>query len=415
MKIYLVGGAVRDRLLGLDNVDRDWVVVGATQQQMEARGFRAVGRDFPVFLHPETGEEYALARTERKTAPGYRGFVVNADPSVSLEEDLQRRDLSINALAEDEQGRIIDPYGGLDDLRRGILRHVSPAFVEDPLRVLRVARFAARYADRGFAIAPETHALMQEIADSGELDHLVAERVWQEIASALSERRPAVFFRVLRDCGALTAILPEVDRLFGVPQPEQWHPEIDTGEHSLQSLEQAALLSEEIDVRFASLVHDVGKGLTPPEQWPRHIGHEQAGVPLVRALCERLRTPRAVRELAEISASHHTHCHRIQSLRPATLLRLLETLDAFRRPQRLEKFALVCEADARGRTGLEQQAYPQADFLRGACAAAGQVDTAEIARNTSKQGGPNGDRIRQAIETARRKALTNWIQEQQSA
>ena len=412
MKTYLVGGAVRDRLLGLDNVDRDWVVVGATQAQMEAAGFRAVGRDFPVFLHPETGEEYALARTERKTAPGYRGFAVNADPSVTLEEDLQRRDLTINAMAEDADGQVIDPYGGLDDLEQGLLRHVSPAFVEDPLRVLRVARFAARYADRGFRVAPETLALMREISDSGELDHLVPERCWQELQSALGEQRPSVFFRVLRDCNALAAILPEVDRLFGVPQPEQWHPEIDTGEHALQCVDQAARLSPDIDVRFAALVHDIGKGLTDPQEWPRHIAHEKRSADLVPELCQRLRTPRSTRELAQVSAMYHTQCHQVQSLRAATLLRLLEQVDAFRRPQRLEDFILVCEADARGRTGLEERAYPQADYLRGAFAAANAVDSAEVARSVQERGRADGDQIRQAIESARRRALKQWQQEQ---
>jgi len=374
MNIHLVGGAVRDALLGLPTADRDWVVTGATPAQMQDLGYRPVGKDFPVFLHPQSKEEYALARTERKSGHGYKGFVFNADPSVTLEEDLQRRDLTINAIAQDAQGRIIDPWGGVRDLQARVLRHVSPAFAEDPLRVLRVARFAARFAPLGFRVAPETLALMQQLGASGELAHLVAERVWQEMEKALREVAPAAFFRVLRDCGALQRILPEVDALFGVPQPAQHHPEIDTGVHVLMCLEQAARLSTDPVVRFATLVHDVGKGTTPPRFWPSHHGHEERGVALIAGLCERLRVPARFAALARLVSQYHTHCHRAMQLRPDTVLKLLEALDAFRRPLQLEQFLLACEADARGRTGFEERPYPQADRLRRAFAAASALD-----------------------------------------
>ncbi len=375
MKVYKVGGAIRDRLLGLPVKDCDWVVVGATPEQMESLGYTLVGRDFPVFLHPETHEEYALARTERKVGAGYRGFTVNASPEVSLEEDLARRDLTINAMAEDAQGHIIDPFNGQEDLRQGILRHVSPAFSEDPVRILRVARFAARF---DFRIAPETRELMRQMVASGEVDALVPERVWTELERALGEPRPDRFISVLRECGALAVLFPEIDRLYGIPQPAHYHPEIDTGEHVLRVLRIAAQLSPDTRVRFAALVHDLGKGATPKAYWPHHRGHEERGVKLVRALCERLRIPNDYRELAVQVSRHHLHCHRAFELRATTVLRILQELDAFRRPGRFAQFLLVCEADARGRKGLETQAYPQAKYLRQALHAAAAVDTQAI-------------------------------------
>ncbi len=375
MKVYKVGGAIRDRLLGLPVKDCDWVVVGATPEQMEALGYTLIGRDFPVFLHPETHEEYALARTEHKIAAGYRGFSINASPEVSLEQDLARRDLTINAMAEDEQGRIIDPFNGQEDLRRGILRHVSPAFSEDPVRILRTARFAARF---DFRIAPETLKLMQHMVAEGEVDALVPERVWAELERALAGPRPDRFIAVLRECGALVVLFPEIERLFGIPQPARYHPEIDTGDHVMRVLRIAVELCQDTHVRFAALVHDLGKGTTPRQQWPHHRGHEQRGVKLVRGLCERLRIPNEYRQLAERVTRHHLHCHRALELRAETLLGILRALDAFRRPQQFEQFLLACEADARGRKGLEAQAYPQAGYLRRALAAAQAVGTREI-------------------------------------
>jgi tRNA nucleotidyltransferase (CCA-adding enzyme) len=398
MQIYLVGGAVRDRLLGLPVQDRDWVVVGATPEQMTAQGFRMVGADFPVFLHPQTKEEYALARTERKSGRGYKGFTVYAGPDVTLEDDLRRRDLTINAMAEDADGRVIDPFGGATDLRQGILRHVSGAFVEDPLRVLRVARFAARF---GYAVAHETLALMREIVAAGELEQLVAERVWAELERALGERTPRRFFEVLRECGALARVLPELDALFGVPQPPEHHPEIDTGVHTLLVLEQAARLSGDARVRFAALTHDLGKGATPPAEWPKHHGHEERSVALVRALCQRLRAPNEYRNLALAVARYHGLCHRVAELRDATLFETLEALDAFRRPERVEAFVLACEADFRGRPGHETRPYPQAEAFRRAHAAARAVNTAAVA--AGKTGPAAGEAIRQArIEAIRR-------------
>lgn len=364
MQTWLVGGAVRDSLLGLSPKERDWLVVGATPEQMLASGFRPVGKDFPVFLHPETGEEYALARTERKTAPGYHGFVFHADPGVSLEEDLLRRDLTINAMAQDEQGNIIDPYHGRSDLEQKLLRHVSPAFCEDPVRILRVARFAARYHHLGFRIADETFQLMQQMVHDGEVDALVPERVWQECDRALGEADPQVFFAVLRECGALAVIFPEIDALFGVPQSPQHHPEIDTGIHILMVLKQCALLTGDRQARFAALCHDLGKALTPPEQWPRHIGHEQKTRQPLSRLCARLGVPNEYRDLALHVAAYHTHCHRALELRASTIIELFGKLDLFRRPLRLEPFLQACEADARGRTGFEQREYPQAGLLR---------------------------------------------------
>ncbi|KAA0646420.1 fused tRNA nucleotidyltransferase/2',3'-cyclic phosphodiesterase/2' nucleotidase/phosphatase Cca, partial [Escherichia coli] len=353
MKIYLVGGAVRDALLGLPVKDRDWVVVGSTPQEMLDAGYQQVGRDFPVFLHPQTHEEYALARTERKSGSGYTGFTCYAAPDVTLEDDLKRRDLTINALAQDDNGEIIDPYNGLGDLQNRLLRHVSPAFGEDPLRVLRVARFAARYAHLGFRIADETLALMREMTHAGELEHLTPERVWKETESALTTRNPQVFFQVLRDCGALRVLFPEIDALFDVPAPAKWHPEIDTGIHTLMTLSMAAMLSPQVDVRFATLCHDLGKGLTPPELWPRHHGHGPAGVKLVEQLCQRLRVPNEIRDLARLVAEFHDLIHTFPMLNPKTIVKLFDSIDAWRKPQRVEQLALTSEADVRGRTGFE--------------------------------------------------------------
>ncbi|MGH6612533.1 MAG: multifunctional CCA addition/repair protein, partial [Burkholderiaceae bacterium] len=381
MKIYLVGGAVRDELLGLPAHERDWVVVGATPEQLTARGFKPVGKDFPVFLHPSSAEEHALARTERKTAPGYRGFETLFSPDVTLEQDLERRDLTINAIAKDpESGEIVDPFGGRRDLQERWLRHVAPAFVEDPVRVLRTARFAARFAPLGFRVAPETTALMREIAARGELDALVPERVWQETQRALETPAPQRFFEVLRESNALEVVFPEIHALFGVPQPERWHPEIDAGIHTLMVLEQAVRLSEDPLVRFAALTHDLGKGTTPAHEWPRHIAHEQRGVGLIEKMCARLRIPTAYRELAALVSRYHLNAHRVEELRHSTLLDLLEHLDAFRRPARFEQFVLACEADARGRKGLENRTYGQADHLRRARELAANVSLDAAAR-----------------------------------
>jgi tRNA nucleotidyltransferase (CCA-adding enzyme) len=371
MKIYLVGGAVRDRLLGRPVSERDYVVVGATPDELVAQGFRPVGKDFPVFLHPRTGEQYALARTERKTGPGYYGFATRFSPDVTLEEDLVRRDLTVNAMAEDEHGGIVDPHGGRRDLEARMLRHVSDAFVEDPLRVLRVARFATRFAPLGFTVAPETLDLMRRIVASGELASLVPERTWVETERALGEANPVVYFEVLRACGALDAVFPEIAALFGVPQPAKWHPEIDTGVHALQVLDVAAELATDTTVRFAALVHDVGKGLTPADQWPRHIGHEEAGARLIERMCARLKVPNEHRELAVLVARHHALVHRAAELRPGTVLDLLEATDAFRRPERFDRMLVACEADARGRgPELRSAPYPQAALLRRLRAAA---------------------------------------------
>ncbi len=365
-KTYLVGGAVRDALLGYPVMERDWVVVGARPQDLIEQGYKQVGKDFPVFLHPETGDEYALARTERKQGHGYTGFAVNCSPQVTLEEDLLRRDLTINAMAQDSDGNIIDPYGGKRDIQAKLLRHVSEAFVEDPLRVLRTARFAARYAHLGFKVAPETVAVMAEIVGQGELAHLPAERIWLELDRALGERNPEVFIEVLRECGALAALLPELEALFGVPQTEKHHPEIDSGVHTLMALQQAVKLSKARDVRFAVLLHDLGKGTTPESEWPRHIAHEKRGVKLVQRVCKRLKAPNQYRDLALKACEFHLHAHRAMELRGKTLLKLLKATDALRRPEVFEAFLLTCEADARGRLGLEDRPYPQGDYLRSA-------------------------------------------------
>ncbi len=380
MRVYLVGGAVRDRLLGLPVRERDWVVVGATPEELVRLGYEPVGREFPVFLHPTTHEEYALAREERKVGPGYRGFVTQFAPTVTLEEDLRRRDLTINAMAEDESGTLIDPYGGRADLEARLLRHVSAAFVEDPVRILRVARFAARFAPLGFRIAEETLALMRRLTDSGEVRTLVPERVWQETERALAGACPEVFFDVLRACGALAVVYPEIDALFGVPQPPRWHPEIDTGVHVMLALKHAAGQGASVAVRFAVLTHDLGKAQTPRSEWPSHHGHEEFGVPLIDALCDRLKVPNTYRELAALAARYHTLVHRALELRPATVLGLLESCDALRRPERFTELLRACEADARGRTGREQAPYPQAEYLTRAVAAAAGVTLTESER-----------------------------------
>ncbi len=373
MQVYLVGGAVRDALLGLAVKERDWVVVGGTREEMLRLKYQEVGRDFPVFLHPDTHEEYALARLERKVGPGYRGFTVQFGPEVTLEEDLARRDLTINAIAQSADGSLIDPYGGKRDLDARILRHVSPAFAEDPVRVLRLARFAARFAPLGFKAAPETLELMRDMVKRGEVDALVPERVWQETEKALREMKAGEFFRVLRECGALRSIYPEIDALFGVPQPAQWHPEIDTGVHTMMVLDQAATLSAEPKVRFAALVHDLGKGTTPRAQWPSHRGHEERSVSLIEALADRLRLPGEYRDLCIIVARYHGIVHRAFELRPNTILEFMERADAFRRAERFAQALLACEADSRGRAGLENAPYPQRGYLLAARDAAAAI------------------------------------------
>lgn len=372
MNIFLVGGAVRDQLLGRPVTERDWVVVGSTVEEMLQLGYKPVGKDFPVFLHPITHEEYALARTERKTGRGYTQFICYAEKDVTLEQDLSRRDLTINAMAQTADGEIIDPFGGQADLRTKTLRHVSSAFVEDPVRILRAARFSARYA---FDIAPETMSLMQTLVRAGEIQALVVERVWQEFQRALTEPFPHRFLSVLRQSGALAILFPELDALFGVPNPPKWHPEIDSGIHTLMVLEQAALLSPDPLVRFAALLHDVGKAKTPMQKWPSHPGHEKAGLPLIKALCQRYRVPRDYEALALLTAEYHAHCHKIRELTPATILKTLEKLDAFRRPERFRQFLLCCEADSRGRTGLEKLPYPQSAYFDALYQAAAAVST----------------------------------------
>ncbi len=379
IQAYLVGGAVRDRLLGRPHGDRDWVVVGATPARMIARGFKPVGRDFPVFLHPTTHEEYALARTERKSARGYRGFVVDADPAVTLDEDLARRDFTINAIAQDSEGALIDPFNGVRDLEARVLRHVSPAFVEDPVRVLRAARFIARLAPLGFVVAAETMDLMRAMVVDGEIDHLVPERVWQELARALAEPQPSAFLATLRDAGALVRILPEVDALYGVPQRAEFHPEIDTGIHQQMVSDMAARLAPgDALVGFAALTHDLGKALTPKDVLPKHIGHEHAGLAPLDALCERLKVPAAQRELATIACREHLNVHRIDALRDETVHDLIARCDGFRKPERIDQLATVCEADKRGRLGMQDSAYPQAALLRALHRAALAVHAREL-------------------------------------
>ena len=408
MQVYLVGGAVRDELLGIPHRERDWCVVGAHPAELEAQGYQRVGRDFPVFLHPQSKEEYALARTERKTAPGYHGFDVDCSPEVSIEEDLERRDLTINAIARDADDNLIDPYGGVRDVEDRVLRHVSDAFAEDPVRILRVARFAARFHHLGFRIAGETMSLMRCMVADGEVDALVADRVWKETERALAGNNARVFFEVLRNCGALRVLFPEVDALFGVPQPERWHPEVDTGLHTMMVLDQAEALSDDLEVRFAALTHDLGKGNTAKNKLPSHPGHEIRGCKLIRAMSERLPIPKACRDLGLIVAEFHTHCHRALELRPKTVLKVLERTDAFRRQGRFEQFLVACEADARGRAGLENRRYEQAGFFRGAYAAAAAVDAAAIARETEDR------KIPAKIRRARKRAVAEFIRQYKS-
>lgn len=400
MNVYLVGGAVRDQLLGLEIQERDWVVTGATPAQMSEAGYRPVGKDFPVFLHPDSKEEYALARTERKSGHGYAGFKFFTSPDTTLEQDLERRDLTINAIAKAGDGTLIDPFKGQQDLQHRLLRHVSDAFVEDPLRVLRVARFAARFAALGFRVATETLELMRQIAASGELDYLVAERVWQETSKALATNRPEVYFQVLRDCNALASIMPELDRLFGVVQPAQHHPEIDTGIHTLMVLQQAALLSNQTRVRFAALVHDLGKGITPIEQLPQHIAHEHRGIGIIKDLCQRLRVPNDHRDLGLLCCHHHGQVHRILEARDSTVLKLLTATDAIRRPERFAELLQCCEADSRGRSGFEERPYPQAGFLLAALAAANSVDHRALISQ-----GLNGKQLGERIANKRIEAI----------
>ena len=412
MQIYMVGGAVRDRLLGREVSDRDWVVVGATPEQMVAQGYLPVGRDFPVFLHPKTREEYALARTERKSGRGYRGFVVQSSPDVTLEEDLSRRDLTINSIASstDESGatRLFDPYHGEKDLRARVLRHVTDAFREDPVRILRVARFAARFTD--FTVAPETMQLMREMVQHGEVNHLVPERVWQELARGLMEEKPSRMFEVLRDCGALQVLLPEVARLWGVPQRADYHPEVDTGVHLMMVLDMAARLQAPLTVRFACLAHDLGKGTTPARVLPRHIGHEERSARLLRTLAERLRVPVDCRETADVVAREHGNIHRSSALSAAALVRLLERCDAIRKPERFAEILLACECDARGRLGFEEAAYPQRQRLAAALQAVQAVVTRDIAARAAAQG-ITGPQVGKLIHQARVDAVAHWLRE----
>jgi tRNA nucleotidyltransferase (CCA-adding enzyme) len=412
MRLYVVGGAVRDRLLGLPPSDRDWVAVGATPEQMLAAGYRPVGRDFPVFLHPVTREEVALARTERKSGRGYHGFVFHAAPDVTLEDDLRRRDLTINAMAEDQRGAVIDPFGGRRDLAARVLRHVSPAFAEDPVRLLRLARFAARFHD--FAVAPETMALLRRLVDDGEVDALVPERVWQELARGLMEARPRRMFEVLRECGALARLLPEVDRLWGVPQRPEHHPEVDTGEHLMLVLDQCARLQAPLAVRWACVAHDLGKGLTPPAQWPRHIGHEAQSARLARDIATRLKLPADCRELADVVAREHGHVHASAGFGPAALLRLLERCDALRRPERFASVLLACECDARGRAGLDGRDYPQRRRLEQALAAALAVDAGAVAAEAAATG-VAGPALGAAVHAARARAIEGALAADEAA
>jgi tRNA nucleotidyltransferase (CCA-adding enzyme) len=403
MKVYLVGGAVRDEQLGLPVTERDWCVVGATPEELKGLGYRQVGKDFPVFLHPDTGEEYALARTERKTGPGYHGFEFRTSPDVTIEDDLARRDITINAMARAGDGSLVDPFDGRTDLEAKLLRHVSDAFSEDPVRVLRVAKFAARFADRGFTVADETRALMSDMVDSGEVDKLVPHRVWKETEAALAGPDPRIFFEVLRDCGALAVVFPEIDALFGVPQPPKWHPEVDCGLHALMVVEQATALSPEVDVRFAALVHDLGKANTPRSKLPSHPGHEKRSVRLISSMANRLPIPTGCRELALLVAEFHGHSHKAFELRASTILKMLERVDAFRRPERFRKFLLACEADARGRTGFEERPYPQAAWLDGAFKAAAKVSAREFARE-----GLEGAQIGEALRRKRLQAISAY-------
>ena len=404
MKIYTVGGSVRDELLGLPGQDRDYVVVGATPEEMIAAAYQPVGADFPVFLHPDTYEEYALARTERKTAPGYKGFVFHTSSEVTLEEDLRRRDLTINAIAKDADGNLIDPYGGVDDMQRGVLRHVSESFAEDPVRVLRVARFAARFANRGFVVAPETLMLMRKIVDAGEVDHLVPERVWQEVSKGLMEDTPSKMFAVLRECGALARLLPEVDRLWGVPQPAKSHPEIDTGIHVMMVVDYAAMKKFSLPIRFAALCHDLGKGTTPQHHWPRHPNHEESSVALVDGVCARWRIPAECRDLARMTARWHGDAHSAMQLTAERILNLMDGADALRRPERFHDFVDACAADHHGREGYIDVIYPPRDYLMAALKAMQEIYFASVAKS-------NPDDVVAAIRRAKLERLQQFINE----
>jgi tRNA nucleotidyltransferase (CCA-adding enzyme) len=403
MKIYLVGGAVRDTFLKQTVVDKDYVVVGSSIEEMLAQGYQQVGKDFPVFLHPKTQDEYALARTERKTGNGYQGFSCDANKGVTLDEDLLRRDLTINAIAQDSDGNVYDPYNGIDDINAKVLRHVSDAFIEDPLRVLRVARFAARFHHLGFTIANETLQLMTKIAHSDELNHLTPERVWQECDKALASQSPQVFFDVLKQCQALAVLFPEVDALFGVPQPEKWHPEIDTGIHTLMVLEQTSLLSDNKAVRFAALVHDLGKALTPKQDWPKHYGHGQKGLTVIKKLCERIRVPNEYRDLALLVSDQHQNVHNAFELRAETIIKLFDKGDFWRKPQRLTELLLCCHGDMRGRSGSEQAQYPQAEYLQHCYQLASNVDVQSIIT-----AGFQGSQIKNQLQLKRIKTINTF-------
>lgn len=405
MQIFLVGGAVRDKLMGYPKGDCDWVVVGASPEQMLELDYSPVGKDFPVFLHPSSKEEYALARTERKTSPGYTGFQFHCAPDITLEQDLLRRDLTINAIAESEDGTIVDPYCGQQDLSAKKLRHVSNAFAEDPVRILRVARFAARYHHLGFTIADETMDLMKDMVANGEADHLVAERVWKEMSRALQEQSPQIFIQVLRDCGALVRVMPELDQLFGVPQPPHHHPEVDCGLHSLLVLEQAVKLSSELSVRFASLMHDLGKGTTPAEMLPSHRDHENRSLPLIEQLCQRLAVPKEPRDLALKVAQYHTRVHRIRTVNALERYQILKSIDAFRRPEKFQQLLLACTADARGRTGHEHSDYPQAEIFQASLDACNSIAVADIVA-----AGFTGKAVGDELDRRRIEAIDNNIQ-----
>ena len=404
MKIYLVGGAVRDSLLNIDVKDKDWVVVGSTPQKMDSLGYQTVGQDFPVFLHPKTKEEYALARTERKSGQGYKGFTCYAEPDVTLEEDLLRRDLTINAIAQADNGELIDPYNGQQDIIDRTLRHVSDAFTEDPLRVLRVARFAARFHHLGFTVAPETMHLMKVLVDSGELSHLTAERVWQEWQKSLSSQHPEIFLSTLKECGALAIVLPELNALFGVPQPEKWHPEIDTGIHTLMVAQQAALLSQDLPTRFAAQVHDLGKGVTPKSEWPSHKLHCHTGIKLIKRLCDRVRVPNDYRDLALLVCEHHSNIHRAAELRAQTFIKIFDKMDVWRKPERLAPILLCCQADHAGRLGLETQPYPQKKRFEAAFDAAKNVEVKDVVA-----AGFKGPEIREELSKRRIEAVKDKL------
>ncbi|WP_063669484.1 multifunctional CCA addition/repair protein [Aliivibrio fischeri] len=404
MKIYLVGGAVRDSLLNIDVKDKDWVVVGSTPQKMDSLGYQTVGQDFPVFLHPKTKEEYALARTERKSGQGYKGFTCYAEPDVTLEEDLLRRDLTINAIAQANNGELIDPYNGQQDIIDRTLRHVSDAFTEDPLRVLRVARFAARFHHLGFTVAPETMNLMKVLVDSGELSHLTAERVWQEWQKSLSSQHPEIFLSTLKECGALAIVLPELNALFGVPQPEKWHPEIDTGIHTLMVAQQAALLSQDLPTRFAAQVHDLGKGVTPESEWPSHKLHCHTGIKLIKRLCDRVRVPNDYRDLALLVCEHHSNIHRAAELRAQTFIKIFDKMDVWRKPERLAPILLCCQADHAGRLGLEAQPYPQKKRFEAAFDAAKNVEVKDVVA-----AGFKGPEIREELSKRRIEAIKDKL------